>query len=309
GGCRSIGGRRRLAPGVESVLYRPLLYVRSQLHFKRVSAGVDEWVDVTTTVPLDSEAKKLLWDDLDSKRGKIKVRKRAAAKARFGTTPAVVGNKRAWSSSRKALVAELYRNERRNIYSCKALKLMSEEHESEGDFRVRAQQAHAEKRDLAVAKLKASYAEDFEKLEKRIRTAEERIDREESQLRDRRVQTAVSFGSSLLGALLGRKKLSVTNARSASTALRNVGRSRREKDDVERAEERLEDLTADKQELEAEFEREVEALRSKSIEIDIDVLELPPLKTDIAVESLGLLWAPWTVDADGIATPLFDLED
>lgn len=290
-----------------TVLYRPRLYGRGQLHFKRVGAGVDEWVDVHAMAALDTGAKKLLWDGAEVIRGrKIKLRKRPVAGARFATTPAVVGNERAWKSSSKALAAELYRSERRIVYSCKSPKMLSGEEESESDFRARVQQALAEKRDVAVGKLKAKYATKFESLEKRIRTAEERIDREESQLKDRKLQTAISFGSSLLGAVLGRKRLSVTNARSAGQAMRNVGRSRREKDDVERAEEKLEDLLQDKKELEEEFEVAAGALKSRPADVKLTTVEIPPLKTDISIEVLGLLWCPWSLDVDGVATPLFD---
>ena len=46
--------------------------------------------------------------------------------------------------------------------------------------------------------------------------------------------------------------------------MRNVGRSRREKDDVERAEEKLEDHLRDKKELEEELSKLPPMLRSRA---------------------------------------------
>ncbi len=290
------------------VLYRPALYGRAQLHFRRTSVGVDDWVDATAWVDLDADARKLAWDDAEVRIGPaLTLRRRGVGGARYAQTPAAVGNRRAWSSSRKALVAELYRTQRRTVYTYKPLKMLSEDGESKADFVARVQLAQAEQRDLEVEKLRAKFATKLASLEKRIATAEDRVEREESQLRDRKLQTAISFGSSLLGAVLGRKKISVTNARSAGTAIRNVGRSRREKEDVERASERVQDLLEEKEALEVDFEEQAEAVRTRPADAEVAAVEIPPLKTDIAVEQLGLAWAPWTVDADGIATPLFDL--
>ena len=89
--------------------------------------------------------------------------------------------------------------------------------------------------------------------------------------------------------------------------MRSIGRSQREKDDVARAEESLEDLLEDKKRLEEEFEAELEKMEDKlQVEsLELEELSVAPRKTDLSVEKFGVVWLPFRVDADGIAEPLY----
>ena len=169
------------APEGSRVLYRPQLYGRAQLHFKRARAGVDEWVDVAACRVLDASAEKLVWDDAVTFPEPPKLLRRGTGDARYAETPAVVGNKRAWSSARKALATELYRAQRRVVFQHESTDLLSEAGESESDFKARVQQRLMEQRDLEVEKLRGRYAAKLDSLEKKVRAAEARIEREESQ--------------------------------------------------------------------------------------------------------------------------------
>jgi len=48
------------------------------------------------------------------------------------------------------------------------------------------------------------------------------------------VDTAAAFGGALLGALMGRSVVSATNVRRGASAVRSVGRAKKELGDVER---------------------------------------------------------------------------
>ncbi len=65
-------------------------------------------------------------------------------------------------------------------------------------------------------------------LSDQIRRAEDRHEREKSQLSQQKMQTAVTIGSSILGALLGRKAISATNVGRVGTAARSATRIGRE---------------------------------------------------------------------------------
>ena len=69
-------------------------------------------------------------------------------------------------------------------------------------------------------------------LEDRIRRAEERVAREQSQFQQQSVQTAISMGATVLGALFGRKLASAGTIGRATTAARGAGRAMREHEDV-----------------------------------------------------------------------------
>jgi hypothetical protein len=89
----------------------------------------------------------------------------------------------------------------------------------------------------------------------------------------------------------------------AATTARGVGRIARERADVSRAAERLEEQRAKLEALEAEFEDAVDALEAPVEPAGLDIEEHPvrPRKSDTATESLLLVWTPWWVSRSGIA--------
>jgi hypothetical protein len=188
--------------------------------------------------------------------------------------------------------------------------MKSEVGESESDFRRRVVLAMTEERDLEVEKLRARFADRMESLQSKLNTASERVEREQSQLRDRKLQTAVTLGTSLLGAVFGRKLTSRTSG--AARTIRDLGRSRRESDDVGRAEERHEALEAELQQLEVEASEAVRELQARDLDpgrIELETRQVRPLKGDLIIDRIGLLWTPWQVDSDGVAVELFEVRD
>jgi hypothetical protein len=275
---------------------------------------VDRFDEVTLVAPIEGTARKLGWAGALAYvgPGPATTHSPPAADVRFAELALVAQRKTAYQPARKTLATELYRTRTVEVRRAPALDLQSEPGESEAVFRQRLHDALAELRDREVAKLRQRYATELEKLDRRLATAEERRAREEAQLRDRKLSTAVSAGTSLLGALFGRKKLSVTNLNRVGRAVRDYGGSQREAADVERAAEKLEDLEAAKKQLEDALRVEVETLQTslpKVEEVAVELIEIRPLKGDLVVERLALVWTPWAVDAAGIAKPLFAIPE
>ncbi|HVS15905.1 MAG TPA: DUF87 domain-containing protein [Thermoanaerobaculia bacterium] len=276
-------------------LYRPHLFARAHLHYKRAGVGVDLWRELTVVAPMAESAKELAWDGAEVRDDwHPRLLKRPLAGARFAGLPAAAQRAQAYQQATKDLAAELYRSRSLVIWSYPPFKEQSEPLEEEAAFRFRLVTRALEERDREVEKLRLKHAAQIEKLAARIAAAEAKVATEKAQLADRKLATVVSAGASVLGALLGRKKLSVTNVSRAGTAIRGVGRSRKEAQDVARAADRLEDLLEERQELEAELEREVAALRARMVspaELELVRTEVRPLKGDLAVEDVGLVWA------------------
>jgi hypothetical protein len=168
------------------------------------------------------------------------------------------------------------------------------------------QLAH-EARDLALEKLRRKYAPKVTRLEERIRVAEQRVGRESGQYRQQKVQTAISLGATVLGALFGRKIGSVGTVGRASTTARGMARAGREKADIARARETLESHRRRLAELEEELRLEVEKLRESfdPAAIELQAVPVRPRKTDLEVADLSLAWAPWIVDGAGLARPAY----
>ena len=82
--------------------------------------------------------------------------------------------------------------------------------------------------------------------------------RESEQATQSQLQTAISVGATLFGALLGRKAVTTSTLGRATTAARGAGRVLKERQDVGRAQENLEALRQQLADLEAQFERDAE---------------------------------------------------
>jgi hypothetical protein len=168
--------------------------------------------------------------------------------------------------------------------------------------------AAREKRDVAVAALRQKWHTKIVQLSDQIRRAEEKREREKNQLSQQRVSTAVSIGTSILGALLGRKAISATNVGRVGSAARSASRWGQETQDVARAEESIEVLQQRLEETKRAVDAEVAKLETTldASTIALRPIEVPARKSDIAVGEVALVWTPWRKGADGFPAPAYD---
>jgi hypothetical protein len=94
----------------------------------------------------------------------------------------------------------------------------------------------------------------------------------------------------MLGALMGRKTVSVSTLGRATTAARGVGRSMKEAQDVARAQERLQEAEAELAAVEAELRDEIAALEHGPDAAAIDVIEIKPKRGGVDVRLVALAW-------------------
>ena len=200
---------------------------------------------------------------------------------------------------KRKLADHLYRSRRFEIYKSNNLKEYSQPEESERDFRVRISDRAREERDIQIEKLRKKYDSKLRTLEDRIDRAEHRVERERQEASNEKVQTAISFGSTILSALFGRKKMSSRTIGRASSAARRVGRASKQAKDVERAKENLEKYRDRLDELELEIEAEVDKLTDKFDPLTevFDTVQLKPRKSDIDVRLMAVAWLPFIQDS------------
>lgn len=230
------------------------------------------------------------------------------ADARFAELPASASKPRSYDAWQKELASWLYRNQKLELLESPSLEVASNPGESERDFRVRLQQFAREQRDGAAEKLRQKYAPKIAALEEKARRAQQAVDREAEQSKSQKMQTAISFGATLLSSFMGRKAVSLTTLGRATTAARSVGRSMKEAEDVGRAQETVAAVNQQMAELDAQFKAETEAIE-KAIDPQTEALEkisLKPKKTNIAIKLFTLAWAPYWQDAQGTATPAWE---
>jgi hypothetical protein len=176
------------------------------------------------------------------------------------------------------------------LFSIPSLKLMSEPGETERDFRIRAQQAGREARDGSVERLRERFAPKFARLTEKIARSRESMEKEEHQVQQQKLQTAVSFGATMLGAFMGRKTVSLSTLGRATTAARGVGRSMKEAQDVALARQRLQEAEAELAAVEADLRDEIAALEHRPDAAAVDVIEIKPPRSGVDVRLVARAW-------------------
>jgi hypothetical protein len=294
--------------GDGDILYKPMVMGLAKLHFMDAKLTLDQWRTNAYLAPLSDDGTDALWSEAAvSTDLKSRLAKNPAANASFGSLPGAAMRANTYAAWNKGLSAYLYENARADVLLCSALKAASLPDESEGDFRSRLTLAARERRDAGVTALRTKYAPKLQALDNRERGAQDRVAREQSQLSQQKMQTVFNIGASILGAFMGRKTLSATNINRAAAAARSAGRIGRESGDVDRADDSLEAIRAQRAELQKQFDAESAALEGSldASAAPVTKVQVSPRKSDIAVGEVALVWAPWRTGADGFPTAAF----
>ena len=296
---------RGAQPGGSRLVYQPMLLGGAQVRFSDSKAGVDVTQDVTVLAPIAEGAVPVDWDHaVEAALVLSDLEQEPEEGAQFAALPVAAGKAKSYEVWGKDFSGWLFRNEKVDLLRSPSTKEVSRPGESERDFRVRLQQSGREQRDAQLESLRQKYAPKMTALQDRLRRAQQMVERQQIESRTSQLQAAVSFGATILGALMGRKAVSASTIGKATTAIRGAGRAIKESQDVGQAEENQEALQRQLAALEAQFKAETDALIA-SIDPPTEKLEtvsLKPSKSNIAVKLVALAWAPQWQDAGGQCT-------
>ncbi|NNL87063.1 MAG: ATP-binding protein, partial [Myxococcales bacterium] len=283
------------APTSEEFVYRPALLAQVDLHYADRSQ-LDHWETRFLLARLSGANPRGVWRDAQSLGDLPDFDTQADPGARFDAPPGRVLDEKTFRGFGKQLTSFCYRSFPLELWRSARPKGRSRPGESEGAFLGRLQQLQREARDAAMEKLRRRFAPKLARLAERIRKTEARVEREEEQYRQSRLQSAISIGATLMGALFGRKLGSVGNVGRASTAAKSVGRARRERGDISRAEQDLEASREELAALEEDFEARLEDVRlEKAVDrIECEAFRVRPRKSDTSVAELWFVWEPWS---------------
>ena len=214
--------------------------------------------------------------------------------ATFGEVPKLAASPKSYPIWSKALQKWVATNEVITLFRSASTKQTSRPGESERDFRIRLQVSSREQRDVQVEKLRGKYATKLTGLQERIRKSEQAVTREQAESKQAKMDTMISVGSAVLGALFGRGKVSASTLSKVGTAARGAGRVARQSGDVTRAGETVEALSAQYQAMETVLQGEIDALGT-SLDAQSEQLEEIVIKAkagDVIVPLVALAWNP-----------------
>jgi hypothetical protein len=275
--------------------YAPVLYGAARVQYTDTKRGIDVTRNLQALVPFSNGPIPVDWERAEETPHQPETLSSpsASARARHQPIPPAALDKKRYAEWSRDFSQWITRAMPLKLYTVPAMKLVSKPGETERDFQARIQLAGRETRDAAVEKLRERYAPKLARLQEKARKAEEEVGKEQQQASQQKLQTAVSIGATMLGALMGRRAVSLSTLGRATTAARGVGRAAKETEDVAKARERLQEAQAELAALEAELQQEVATLEgTASGGIDVETIEIKAKRGGVDVRIVALAWKP-----------------
>ena len=271
---------------IENIVYHPYILGGASLTFSDKQEGLDLVKDVIFVTPVTDDVVPVDWQnaqEIGLKFSEIS-KDPATENSLFVHPPSVINKTEKYDDWKKDFIVWLTQNNKLTLYKDPLTQSLSRAGESEKDFRLRISQKVRENRDESAEKLRKNYAPRLATIQEKINRAKQKMNQENDQVKQQNVQTAISIGTSLLGAFMGRR---------TSSLARGIGRSMKERKDVQYAKESLESLNQQLLNVQSEFDSEVASLNTKTNQQDaLETVLFKPNKNDISVKLLSLVWYP-----------------
>jgi hypothetical protein len=281
------------AAAAGSTPLRPVLYGAVNVRFVDPKLKVDVTKFVRMTADLSDGPVAVNWDNGARVEWAPEMLETAAPDGVFySALPGPATKVKNYDTWTKQLTASLSAGESLELFRSPSTGELSRPDESEREFRARQQQGSRESRDGALEALRKKYGPRQAALEEKLRRAQQAVDREREQASGQKLQTAISLGATLVGALLGRKSIGIGTIGRATTAARGFGRSKKEAEDVGRAEDTVAAVSEQRQQLDEQLRAETakfEAANDIATE-PLEKLALKPKKTNLTVKLIALVW-------------------
>lgn len=288
------------------ITYYPAVAGFMEAHYSSATHNVNENITLSLVAELEDGPVALDWDNANELSFEATdLEGKPLTDVQFADLPKAAASSKSYGKWQKDLLKHVRQDRPLKLFKSSNPKLTSSVGEAEGDFRARLSQMNREHRDLEIAKLRKKYASKVNTLEERLRKAEQVIERESEQAKQRQMETLVNVGTTLLGAFMGRKKFSTGTVSRASRSMKSAGRMQKEQMDVNRAKETADAVALQIQELDAELQAEISKIE-ESIDPTTLALESVFVKTtstNITLDAFALVWLPYRRDAQGRINP------
>jgi hypothetical protein len=278
-----------------SAAWHPAVLGVADVTYTQARLGVAEQRRQSWLAPLDDAMLALDWGTADA----IDIDVNAFGRdprpgSAFDPVPSLAANPKSYAAWSRALQKFVSTTQGVTLFQSKALKLVSHVGESEGAFRARLQMAAREASDARLEAVRKKYATRVQTAQEKVRRTQAAISAQEARASQAKLDSALSIGSAVLGALFGKKKISATTIGKASTAARSMGRAQSQSGNVARATETFEAAQQELADLEARIaeELELEAAAYDALAEQLDEVTVKPKSSDVQVQFVALAWVP-----------------
>ncbi len=284
------------------VTWRPAVLGSADVAYHQARLGIAEQRRSAWLAALDGDMLALDWSvaepiELDVN----ELDRNAISGVAYEPVPKIAASAKSYATWTSTLKKFITSNGGVTLFQSTALKLVSHVGEQEGAFRARLQLAAREQSDARLNAVRRKYAARLQAAQEKVRRTEQAIAERESTASQARFNTAISIGSTVLGALFGRKKLSATMVSKAGTAARSAGRAQKTAGNVARATDTHQVAVEGLAELEARIEEDLALDRAAydALAEQLEVVVVRAKSADVHVQVVALAWVPWGPGPDG----------
>lgn len=282
------------SPAAESPSYRPLIMGSAKLHFIDSKNKIDTWESLSLLAPVDETGSNVRWDE-----GKIYkdflsfLEKEPTIGKTFEELPPGLMKEKNYEMFQKSFLAYIYETQSMAIFHHPELKLTSTPWQTETEFRATIALAVQERIEEAVIKTQTTYQEKIAQISDKLQRAQKKMADKQQKAIWQKIDTGVSFFTSILDAVLGRGVTKGTISK-AGTSIRRAGKMSQESQAVLSAEDECKNYQQQLMNLQTQLSDELERIRSSfdSTSVPLESIIIRPRKSDISVNSIALVWSP-----------------
>lgn len=288
----------KTAVPADRLCYVPALIRSATVNYDDAKRKISGRSSVTLVNEIDAENQRVSWDkffDLPRDMDLAKLGRSPEEGAEFGELPGAAMKTQTYSGIEKDFVDWVYSNHFLEAHSSPLLEAFSNPGESAGDFRVRIAQTAREVREKMIEELRDKYGKKVKDLEAKAAKAMDKLETQKAQASSAKLQTAISVGTSILGALFGRKSgISAATSVMRGSSVSGMSRAWKESREASAAEGELERVKAEMGEIETQIADETQKIRDQydPTTMTLETVKLTPVKKNIQPAATGILWLP-----------------
>ena len=277
--------------------YEPAVVARVALRYDDEKASLihdEEYEAVLFPLGEQVDASRAIAVDYDDRDLRVEI----PPSITYQLTKAPLKTKSFWTIVERDLVDYLVRSRSVELQTNKELKLFSRPGETADAFYQRCYQDADAKGDAATAALRDKYQTKVTALQSQLQAAEGRADVLQAEQKGRRNDEIFSTAGSILGDLFGGRKsrggMLGSVFRKTGSAAGKRGRTAASGERLDAAENKIQMLHQQMDDLEAELTQEVTDIDAKWMTIAKNITTLPVTleKSDVNVTQLSLVWIP-----------------
>ncbi len=282
----------------DSLCYVPAILRNAIVNFDDAKRKITGRSSVTLVNPIDINNQRVTWDkfveiprDVDLSKWSTD----ATEGAEFTDLPGAAMKSSTYTSIKKDYTDWVYANHTLDVNYSPVLEAYSNPGEKVDEFKARIAQTARELRDKAIEELREKTTKTLKSIEDKAIKAQVKVDAQKAQANSAKLSAAVSIGTSILGAFLGRKSgIGAIGSMMKGSTITSASRVMREGQEAAAAEAELTRFQQDMADLNKTLEDETQKIRDQfdPTTLALETFKLTPTKNKIQPDAIGILWLP-----------------